>query len=317
MRSLQPLSQGPQAIKMSAQKPVVQSLECLKIDEYRNVSELVKFCRLRISRESRSLGAVERMPVRVGKPVTQEEVAEAVGISRVWYAMIEGNRPVRVSARVLDRIADVLALNQNERTILFRLAVPELRSTSLSERALGMLEAFGSLRRFTRRLWGVSSHLEVLRAAREFLMLEVKPVAAITFRRTEDGQWVSELNSDGGSERVMQALELIRERCGSSGIDDLHCMTVMTRPGELITQSDRDKLFPKLAARANDVLSSIDLSSSFFTMAHVQSNYGLIARLSALYNDQYALSDLERAQLSTIAELSSLALSGSASHQRG
>jgi len=274
------------------------------------LGDLLKRCRQRLGPRSSSLGMCVRAPVRIGKAVTQEEVAEAAGISRVWYAMIETNRATRVSARVLDELACILRMDSTERAELFRLALPEFRLVAPSERTAGMLDAFGSLRRFMRRLWGASSHLEVLRAAREFLMLEVKPVAAITFLRTEDGQWVLESNDDDGGERVTQALELIRERCGSAGIDDLHCVTVMTRPGELITQPDRDKLFPRLAARVNDVLASINLSSSSFTMAHVQSDDGFIARLSALYDTEYALSDLECAQLSTIAYLTSLALQG-------
>ena len=50
-------------------------------------------------------------------------------------------------------------------------------------------------------------------------------------------------------------------------------------------------------------------------MAHVQSTDGFVARLSALYDNCHALSDLEREQLSAIAELTSLALSGSALQQ--
>jgi transcriptional regulator with XRE-family HTH domain len=274
------------------------------------LGELLKRCRQRLSSNTRALGICVRAPVRIGKTVTQEEVAEAAGISRVWYAMMENDRATRVSARVLDELASVLHMEPSERVTLFSLALPELRSAALSERTAGMLDAFGSIRRFMRRLWSASSTIEVLNVAREFLMLEVRPAAAVTFRKTEDGEWVLELIDDDGGDRVSQALELIRECCGSAGIDDLHCMTIMTRPGELITQSDRDKLFPRLAARVKDVLASIDLSSSFFTMAHVQSDDGFIARLSALYDTRYALSDLECAQLSTIAELTSFALQG-------
>jgi transcriptional regulator with XRE-family HTH domain len=274
------------------------------------VGELLKRCRQRLSSNTRSLGVCVRAPVRIGKTVTQEEVAEAAGISRVWYATMENDRATRVSVRVLEELANVLQMEPSEHATLFRLALPELRSASLSERSAGMLDAFASIRRFMRRLSGVSSTLEALRAARELLMLEVRPAAAVTFRKNERGQWTLEFIDDDGGDRVARALELIRERFGSAGIDDLHCLTIMTRPGELIARSDRDKLFPKLAAQANDVLASIDLSSSFFTMAHVQGDESFIARLSALYNTHYALSDLECAQLSTIAELTSFALQG-------
>ena len=80
--------------------------------------------------------------MRIGKAVTQEEVAEAAGISRVWYAMMENNRAARVSARVLDELVTVLGLEPHEHAALFRLALPETRSASCSERTAGMLAAF-------------------------------------------------------------------------------------------------------------------------------------------------------------------------------
>lgn len=187
--------------------------------------------------------------VRIGKAVTQEEVAEAAGISRVWYAMMENDRATRVSARVLDGLANILHMEPSERAALFRLALPELRSAALSERSAGMLDAFGSIRRFVRRLSGISSTSEALSAAREFLMLEMKPAAAATFRKNERGRWTLEFIDDEGGDRVARALELIRKPCGTAGIDDLHCLTTMTRPGELITQSDRDKLLRAVRSR--------------------------------------------------------------------
>ena len=128
--------------------------------------ELLKRCRQRLSSNTRLLGVCLRAPVRIGKTVTQEEVAEAAGISRVWYAMMENDRATRVSVRVLQELASVLHMEPSERATLFRLAIPELRSASLSERSAGMLDAFASIRRFMRRLAGVSSTLEALSAAR-------------------------------------------------------------------------------------------------------------------------------------------------------
>jgi transcriptional regulator with XRE-family HTH domain len=68
------------------------------------VGELLKRCRQRLSSNIRSLGVCVRVPVRIGKVVTQEEVAEAAGISRVWYATMENDRAPRVSVRVLGQI---------------------------------------------------------------------------------------------------------------------------------------------------------------------------------------------------------------------
>ncbi len=71
-----------------------------------------------------------RLQSRVGRPVTQEEMAEYIGVSRAWYAMLETQARVRASAPLLDRLARALMLNSQERTLLFNLALPELRLDS-------------------------------------------------------------------------------------------------------------------------------------------------------------------------------------------
>lgn len=270
------------------------------------VGELLKGCRHRLSPSSRTLGMCVRAPIRVGKPVTQEEVAEAAGVSRVWFAMMENDRARRISARVLDELATVLGMSQGERAALFQLALPEVRAVSLSERTEGMLNAYQSLRQFTRRLWSATSATEALRTARDYLLREAGTIAAVTFRKTQDDAW--EYIDGDGSDQFMETLDLMQQSFGNVGIDDLHCLTILRHPGQLLSQSDRDMLFPKLAGNANQILHRMNLSSSFFTMAHVQGRGGLIARLSMLYKRNERLSDLQRAQLSTIAEITSLAI---------
>jgi transcriptional regulator with XRE-family HTH domain len=125
-----------------------------------------KRCRGRIAPERASLGPYLRLPIRIGKLVTQEEVAEVVGISRVWYGMLENERPVRVSTAVLGRIADALMMDPVERASLFRLAFPELRSTSLADDSAGLLDTIGSLRLLTRRLWAATTEAEALTVVR-------------------------------------------------------------------------------------------------------------------------------------------------------
>ena len=96
------------------------------------VGELLKRCRQRLSSNTRSLGVCIRAPVRIGKTVTQEEVAEAASISRVWCATMENDRATRVSARVLDELASVLHMEPSERVTLFRLStIAELASFAL------------------------------------------------------------------------------------------------------------------------------------------------------------------------------------------
>jgi hypothetical protein len=87
---------------------------------------LLKHFRVRIDSNEKVLGPQVRPPRRHGKPVTQEELAECIGVSRYWYGMLESERPVRVSTVLLDRLATILMLTAKERAILFALALPEL-----------------------------------------------------------------------------------------------------------------------------------------------------------------------------------------------
>jgi transcriptional regulator with XRE-family HTH domain len=59
--------------------------------------------RVRIDPKEKALGPQERTPARRGKPVTQEELAEYIGVSRCWYGMLESEKPSRVSIFLLDR----------------------------------------------------------------------------------------------------------------------------------------------------------------------------------------------------------------------
>src|ERR1700761_6074648 len=87
------------------------------------------FLRMRrrsIPPERKTLGSWERLPVRCGRRVTQEDFAEAVGISRNWYRRLESGDAPRASAKLLDRIAKALQCTPEERTNLFVLGIPEL-----------------------------------------------------------------------------------------------------------------------------------------------------------------------------------------------
>jgi DNA-binding XRE family transcriptional regulator len=76
--------------------------------------------------DSATLGSWERLPARRGRRVTQEEIAEAVGISRNWYRRLESDDAPRASAKLLDRLAQALQFTPEERTKLFVLGIPEL-----------------------------------------------------------------------------------------------------------------------------------------------------------------------------------------------
>jgi transcriptional regulator with XRE-family HTH domain len=84
----------------------------------------LKALRRRLPAGTKMLGEHERLGCRRGRAVSQEELAEAVGVSRGWYAMLENGVPIQASMSMLDRLATALQANPDERATLFRLAIP-------------------------------------------------------------------------------------------------------------------------------------------------------------------------------------------------
>jgi transcriptional regulator with XRE-family HTH domain len=291
------------------EKPSMTILE--RAEEQERLCGFVKRCRRRIAPERASLGPYLRLPIRIGKLVTQEEVAEVVGISRVWYGMLENNRPVRVSTAVLGRIADALMMDPGERASLFRLAFPELRSTTLAEDSAALLDAIGSLRLLTRRLWAATTEAEALAVVREYAMTQLAPDLMLTLVRVGEGNW--ECKTIGDTEnRPERFLALLREHWGPAVLDDLHGYTLLAQPGELMTLSDLEARLPDLVAKRPPALEAVGWTNVSWAMANVRSQHGLTARIMASYHAEHAFSEVERAQLSTLADLTSLALLGRA-----
>jgi len=77
--------------------------------------------RLRITPQSVGLQYVD-LNRRRTKGLRREEVAALAGISLPWYTSLEQGRPINVSDQVLDSLAHVLRLNDDERKHLFTLA---------------------------------------------------------------------------------------------------------------------------------------------------------------------------------------------------
>jgi transcriptional regulator with XRE-family HTH domain len=88
--------------------------------------------RRRIAPETRNLGPYPRAASRRGKYVTQEELAEAIDVSRKWYCMLETGATSNVSARMLRRLAAALMLTREERMTLCFLMLPEPQSEDRS-----------------------------------------------------------------------------------------------------------------------------------------------------------------------------------------
>jgi DNA-binding XRE family transcriptional regulator len=98
--------------------------------------QFLRRCRLAIPVESKSLGNFVRLPNRIGKIVSQEEFAEAIGVSRCWYGMLEAGRRVRPSISLIDRICDALMIDEPKRLQLVELGLPAF-SQLLSKTILG------------------------------------------------------------------------------------------------------------------------------------------------------------------------------------
>jgi len=94
----------------------------------------LKTLRHRLDPDTTTLGEQERLGTRRGRRVSQEEIAEAVGISRAWYVSLETGAPIRPSVSLLDRVARALNATPHERAMIFSLAIPELSISPVSPR---------------------------------------------------------------------------------------------------------------------------------------------------------------------------------------
>jgi len=116
----------------------------------------LKECRARLSPEDVGVASAGRRRV---PGLRREEVAELAGISLAWYTQLETARDIRVSPRLVDRLASVLRLSDDDKIRLFSLAIDELptipRATPASVGAIG--REYVELTRFARRSRAASS----------------------------------------------------------------------------------------------------------------------------------------------------------------
>jgi transcriptional regulator with XRE-family HTH domain len=91
-----------------------------------DLGEFLRILRRRLDEHVTALGPFKRLPSKIGRRITQEEIAEVVGVSRGWYRMLEANGASRTTPRLLVRISNALMLSGVEQAHLFHLAFPEL-----------------------------------------------------------------------------------------------------------------------------------------------------------------------------------------------
>ncbi len=92
----------------------------LELDRHQELAEFLRSRRARLSPEQ--VGFARGMRRRT-PGLRREEVALLAGISPEWYTRLEQGRDINVSVQLLESLARVLQLDDNERTYLFLLAL--------------------------------------------------------------------------------------------------------------------------------------------------------------------------------------------------
>jgi transcriptional regulator with XRE-family HTH domain len=267
----------------------------------------LRFLRQRIDPEVRDLGSYARLPRRVGKRVTQEEIAEVVGVSREWYAVLESAGTTRSSTGLVNRLADALMVTPDERVRLFHLAVPAL--ATLSGDSIAVLAAFSRLRSLSRRLWTATSVEDVLtRTSEQIADWFGNSVLVGSGRRRESGVWEFQAldeTQDGNdaSTIIRDTSHLLRT---SESIDAAHLYPQLANPGDVGGQELHP---PSLQRDLLNLYASRRLAGFTFLKARLRSRTGLIASFSAWHEVGHSYSVSDRAVLGTCAECASLALS--------
>ena len=117
-------------------------------------------CRARLQPQDVGLVSIGRRRV---PGLRREEVAQLADISAAWYTLLETARDIRVSPRMLGRVAAALRLNEEERVYLFSLAIDELptvpRATPESAGSIG--REYFQLTNFARRSRAASTVAEL------------------------------------------------------------------------------------------------------------------------------------------------------------
>jgi transcriptional regulator with XRE-family HTH domain len=267
----------------------------------------LKFLRKRVDPDVRELGPHARLPSRIGKRVTQEELAEAIGVGREWYAVLESARTTRTSTSLLDRLAHALMATPEERARLFHLAVGRVQ---LRDDSIAVLEGFSRLRLLSKRLFEATSIEDVLTTASEQIADWFDSVVLVqASRRRESGLWESRAVDDKQDRN--NASNIIRELkdhvlSTSQDIDAVYLYPQLTSAGDTGTP---DRLPHAVQREVRKLCARWRLPGFTFVKARVRSRTGLIGCFSIAHELGHSYSASDHAVLGAFAELASLALS--------
>lgn len=241
--------------------------------------------------------------------MTQQEVAGAIGVSREWYAMLESAETARPSAGLMERLAEVLMITPEERAKLFDLALPEFGQVPLRDDSIALLEAFSSLKAFSKRILSSTSVEDVFTTATDEIATWFDGALLVyTFCRRECGVWDSQ--GVGGKQGWNNVSNVIRDVVEllptSESIDAGYLYPQLANAGDVGT----NELHPLLIQREMlKIYAQRRLPGYSFVKARVRSRNGLIGGFCIAREFGYSYSASDRAVLGAFAEFTSIALS--------
>lgn len=279
----------------------------------RQLAAFLVGARERIPAESPALGPCPRARERLGSPVSAAEIARAIGVGERWYALVEQAVPTRPSIPLIDRLVDVLALGPEDADTLWNLTIPVLRPQPRDESRL-VLEAYGSVQWYLRKLTAASSLEDVLSLAEETACAHFPEVSFIVaMSRTPDGRWVPHgegLGTATASRRIWRQYGELHRPLGEvdpAGLDRLMGYPAISQPGDLLTFRDKDR--SALTRIVTGARRRYERNNSAELLARMRSRDGYVGHL--FFADFCKSNDgpADRELAATIADLASLALS--------
>jgi len=251
-------------------------------------------CRARLRPDDVGLVSVGRRRV---PGLRREEVAQLADISPAWYTLLETARNIRVSPRMLDRVAAALRLSEDEKVFFFSLALDEMPTVSRAA-----LDSAGSggrelreLRAFVRRSRAASSEQEVGELASDLLFDLVRPAEAAYFVSADLASETFRLTAD----RTAAGFPALpREPMSFSQVHDAHQVLV---EGNLFEETDATK-----AAHAVFGPAAQDRGLGRFMSAGIKS-YHFNGAIGYFQVARGTFTERERALLSLLSEVIGLA----------
>jgi transcriptional regulator with XRE-family HTH domain len=241
--------------------------------------------------------------------VTQEELAEAIGVGREWYVQLECETgKTRASTGLLRRLADALMVTPEERVRLFQLAIPDVGRIQLRDDSIAALEGYSRLRSMTKRLWAATSTEDVLTTALEQIADWFDGALLVRWtHRPGSAPWehrgVDDKQEQSTAAKVIRDMrELAPEWC-----DAAHFYPRLANAGDLGSQD----LWPLPLQRANLKVWARYGVAGWFAMryARVRSRTGFVGGFYLFHEFGHSYSASDLAVLGAFAELASLALS--------